>query len=394
MKAIIHIGTPRTGTTSIQNFMVKNREDLHKQGIFYPTSAYWGTGNHIEFAAAAFVPNSPVDLRWFTPMLKKGFTTTDQNKVWEKCRREIETTCNKDDVVIFSCEAFAGFDERGIERVRELIFPLFDDVSIILYLRRQPEWFASLYSNYVRSGGRYEVFFDHHGYNANLEQIVTYWSIFGKDKIKIRIFDRLEFHNNDLLSDFAKTADFDITRLGRVEPLNETMDSAETEFLRLLNSHIHHIHHKIELNNRPYDFERWKLANSLLEYSLKHAEKNKKSYYLNRTEARQILEQYREGNDYVAREYLGREKLFDEDVSMYPEEVASPHGLTPERCAEITAHLWKERSSVIYQLRQENQNLKTTLSSSRRIGHFISYFIPKEKNRKRFRAKYGYGNEN
>jgi len=70
--------------------------------------------------------------------------------------------------------------------------------------------------------------------------------------------------------------------------------------------------------------------------------KGKKAYYLNRCEAQRIIDQFKEGNDWIAREYLGQEKLFSEDVSMYPEEVPSPHHLTPERCVEIMTALWSE----------------------------------------------------
>src|ERR1700690_4476721 len=34
----LHIGTEKTGTTSIQNFLSKNRPRLKKQGIIYPRS--------------------------------------------------------------------------------------------------------------------------------------------------------------------------------------------------------------------------------------------------------------------------------------------------------------------------------------------------------------------
>lgn len=36
----IHIGTPKTGTTSIQNFCGLNREKLKEQGVLYPIMNY------------------------------------------------------------------------------------------------------------------------------------------------------------------------------------------------------------------------------------------------------------------------------------------------------------------------------------------------------------------
>lgn len=36
----LHIGTPKTATTSIQSFCYQNREILEKQGFYYPMFDY------------------------------------------------------------------------------------------------------------------------------------------------------------------------------------------------------------------------------------------------------------------------------------------------------------------------------------------------------------------
>ena len=124
-------------------------------------------------------------------------------------------------------------------------------------------------------------------------------------------------------------------------------NSPEVEFLRLINPHI------------PTTLDPWTFNPDRLPIHFIQAisEKNKKSYYLNRNEAQYILDICRKGNDWIAQVYLGREKLFNEDVFMYAEEVASPHGLTLEKCAEITASLWKERCQYIHYLQHENEKL-------------------------------------
>jgi hypothetical protein len=35
-KALLHIGTEKTGSTSIQNFLYKNESELNKRGYFFP----------------------------------------------------------------------------------------------------------------------------------------------------------------------------------------------------------------------------------------------------------------------------------------------------------------------------------------------------------------------
>ena len=342
MKAIIHIGTHKTGTTTIQTFLDKNRNALKKQGILVPGNAKeWAM--HLDLITAACNPaNLGDDYR--AMIFKREKTTLEvQNRHWKKCLRQITTHYCQDDIVLFSQEHLSFFDENEISRLEKLMAPLFDDVTIVLYLRRQPEYFVSMYNTAICNGSTWH-FDDYWSLPERCSflayhKIVERWSVFGKDKLKIRIFDKEEFLDHDLLGDFAHTIGFDLAGLEKGKNENTSIGSAETEFLRLLNFHIPNV-----LDYRTLNPDRLPI-----DYIKETSEKNTKAYYLNRSEAQRILDLCREGNDCIAREYLGREKLFSEDISMYPEKVASSHDLTIEKCAEITALLWKERCDKIRQ---------------------------------------------
>ena len=311
----------------------------------WPMSAFQGLGLYVNLLSQ--------EDREGLSSPEKGITLEDQKRLLENYRGEIETNCSKDDTVLFSCELLALFLESEVERVKEWMDSLFEDVTIILYLRRQPEYLVSFYYTYVFGSSSWNLF-DYLNMPEDrsilaYHQMVKRWSIFGKDKLKIRIFDKQEFHDKDLLADFAHTVGFNMTDMQRVENVNVSIGSANTEFLRLLNPHYP------MLDSWTHNSDYWQLMGSISAIS----EKTRTPYHVTCEEVRQILAQYREGNDWIAREYLGREKLFSEDVSMYPETVDSPHGLTLEKCAEITAHLWKERCEVIRQLQQGNQQLQS-----------------------------------
>ena len=360
MKVIIHIGTHKTGTSTIQHFLGKNRNALKHRGVFVPQSSREDYAMHHDLFAATCIPNElelptfMVDHLCASTFKMKEYTTEDQDKYWEHYRHEIEANCHRADLVIFSNEHFVCVSENEIMRLKKLLEPLFDDISIVLYLRRQPEYLISHYSTFSTCGSTME-FFDYLNLHEECSflayhKIVERWSsILGKDKLKIRIFDKQEFYDNNLLLDFAHTVGFDMDGLAHVENANVSqMDAAETEFMRLLNFHI------------PATLDRWTFNQDRLHYLFPHllTTKNQKSYHLTRSEAQHILDICREGNDWIAREYFEREKLFNEDVSMYPDEVASPHGLIFERCAEITANLWKERCQSIHHIEQENQGIQ------------------------------------
>ena len=344
MKAVIHIGTHKTGTTTLQTFLGENRCALKKQGIFVPGKAKsWAL--HLDLIAATCNPSRTALGNHDRALIFDTCPTLEvQDRYWEKYRFEIEKNCSKDDVVLFSSEGLSLYDENEIARFEKLMVSLFNDITIVLYLRRQPEYFVSLYNTLI-SGGSTLTFSDYlnqpeRSYFLDYRKtVVERWSIFGKDKLKIRIFDKDEFCDNDLLSDFANTVGFDLDGLERVKNENTSIGSAETEFLRLLNFHV-------PATLDPWTFNPDRLP---IHYLQEISGKNTKAYSLNRSETQRILDLCREGNDWIAREYLRREKLFSEDVSMYPEEVSSSHNLTVEKCAEITALLWKERCDKMRQ---------------------------------------------
>jgi|GEM_PF-3309974 len=410
MKAVIHIGTCKTGTSTIQEFLYKNQKRLKKQNLFIPSGLIppFFNGGHLKLGVTTYIPAAWESWPLFAylghfhftnivrkdfPSLEKTVTPQDQNKLWNKYRHEIVTNCSGDhlDLVVFSTESLSLFLENEVERFKELMNSLFDDVTIVLYLRRQPEFLVSFYYTYVMGGAMPWRIFDYLNQPDDrsvlaYDQIVKRWSIFGKDKIKIRLFDKQVFHKNDLLSDFAATAGFDLTGLERVENRNETsLDSAEIEFLRLYNSHMPRL-----LDPWTINPDRFPLLDLIWSHSRKDDKKNKKAWYLNREEARRILEQYREGNVWIAREYLGREKLFDEDVSMYPETVVSPHGLTVEKCAEITAHLCKELHAGKYAFGIGMQSEKGTVIPHHKITkfHYHRYRLLSNITFGKLRAKY------
>ena len=355
MKAVIHIGTHKTGTTTIQNFLGKNRDSLKKQGICVPVGRFFKWAKQAELFAAVAMPEawhsrsilSYCGHRQCVRVFKRKFTAIDQEKIWEEFWHRNKANRNKDDRVVFSCEELGLLTRDEVVKLGKLMKPLFDDVTIVLYLRRQPEFLVSFYNTRVLGGLQWNVYdyLDQPEEDSNLtyHEIVKRWSIFGKDKLKIRIFDKREFHGNDLLSDFADAVGFDMKGLERVANQNLSIDSSSVEFLRLLNSHI------------PATYDQWTLnpVRLQLRKCFDAMVSDKKAYYLNRSEAQRIIDQFKEGNDWIAREYLGREKLFRDDVSMYPEEVPSPHNLTLEKCAEITAALWHERCQQIERQRKK-----------------------------------------
>src|SRR4029078_10108004 len=76
---IVHIGTEKTGTTTLQHYLAKNRDALLKQGFFFPESL--GRSEHVDLVLYAL--NSR---RLNGPRVRQGANTPAKVR---KHRREI-----------------------------------------------------------------------------------------------------------------------------------------------------------------------------------------------------------------------------------------------------------------------------------------------------------------
>lgn len=120
-KLYIHIGIHKTGTTSIQWFLAKNRGKLLENGLFYPT-----------------VPETDI-----TPFQHRYINLLIRGNKKDTFIKYFENAAKKSPNVLISSETFLiklGF----INWFKELK-SIFDKIIIIVYVRQQDSWLESTY---------------------------------------------------------------------------------------------------------------------------------------------------------------------------------------------------------------------------------------------------------
>jgi hypothetical protein len=129
-RIILHIGTPKTGTTAIQSYLFANRAVLASNGVLYPMT---GLQTKDEFGPR-----------------HKGLTHRNHENArrWRKLRTEIKESPAP--TAIISCEAFWRYPERA-QQIRDKFAHL--DFEIIVYLRRQDRMLASWHAHTVKHYG-------------------------------------------------------------------------------------------------------------------------------------------------------------------------------------------------------------------------------------------------
>jgi hypothetical protein len=213
LKAIVHIGTEKTGTSSIQMFLYKNRKKLIKSGYHFLQSA----GKTSHWALPAYFSE---DDRFNELYRDEGIRSRQQidqfkQNFFEQFEKELRSLKKNIHTVIISSEHFHSRirTKDEMKDVHQFLSGHFDDVKIICYLREQAATCASWYSTSMKSGGTlsFDEFFKRckpGNYYFNYDEMLCNWERhFGIESLNVALFSRDRFLNGDLLDDFTARLD-------------------------------------------------------------------------------------------------------------------------------------------------------------------------------------------
>lgn len=238
-RLILHIGTEKTGTTAIQDFLFTNRRQLARHRIYVPT--FLGRRNHRWIVAMAYSDgrdDSFIRKRGLSnARLRRGVLALMRWRLRWSARRRRGCTWIVSSENLHS--QLTGHP-ADLERLQQLTTALFDEVRILVYLRRPLDTAVALWSTGLRYGGtiqqlpppdrpRWQQVCDH---RRTLES----WETWFPTNVMPRLFDRDALRDRDLISDFCAVtgipADPNLLRPGRV---NESLSAAAMALLARVN---------------------------------------------------------------------------------------------------------------------------------------------------------------
>ena len=308
-RAILQIGTEKTGTTTLQHFLARNRTRFAERGFVYPR--FCGEINHTGLAAYALDPAKTDPIRDFF-----GATTEDSVQAMRARLRAAaadELFGSKD--AIFCNEHCHSRLKKAdeVRTLRDFLAEFFDEIQVSVYVRRQDQVALSLYSTRLKSGGVDTHILpptDADDPYFNYDRSLSLWEeAFGRENVHVRLFDRRNLQDGSVVSDFLAT-----WRLGAREDFlavpdtNESIQPAAQEFLRRVNPHLRSV------AGLPLEEVRGPLAARLAVLLPGQGARP------GRAEAEAFYAKFRSSNEAVRlRHFPDRESLFDEDFSAYPE---------------------------------------------------------------------------
>lgn len=345
MRCILHIGTEKTGTTSVQDTLQKNFAQLQAEGFLYPRVLHGS--NHPKIAVYA-MNDDAMDSR------KRRFELLDQERIdafragFEQ-QLAAEITGAQHTALIVNEHLSRLRHPEELERLRDLLGRHFDEVQVVLYLRRQDKLLRSMYSTIIKVGGdRREVYPEWTGapegdfITFDYDRIATLWAgVFGAERLKVRIFERDQLHNGDAVEDYLSIAGWGERPALETVRSNESLNMAAILAVREMNARF-----------APEDRANIGLiAGRLFPGG---------GPTVTDAEAREFLSHFEEGNRAVARRHFGREVLFDPIADgEYGDAVsASTASPTMGELADVMAQLWVEKGRAYGDLERKFTRLR------------------------------------
>lgn len=139
-RIILHIGTHKTATTTLQRALHANRAELEKHGIIYPHTPP-STGHHILAAD------------WIDPIFPPGsdFTMPEggPTRMWKNIA---DAHAKSDRTVFISAEAFSrGAPKRMDMKAFRSLVERFDRIEVVCVLRDQLSYLQSVYMQLLKN---------------------------------------------------------------------------------------------------------------------------------------------------------------------------------------------------------------------------------------------------
>ena len=208
MTAYVHIGTPKTGTTTIQKFLSINSCNIRKQGVVYIKSI---EKNYQHWLLVDIVYD--IIKKYPDGYSDKCAKYIKNSRVFELLKKEILYYNRKGyDFFIFSTEGITRefYDIKFIYILKYILNILgFSKIYIVVYFRNIINFLSSFSIQNVRTGN---PTISSDMINPELNPVLfvmnykwiidKYSEVFGKSNLIIRVFDYKMFIENNLLKDF------------------------------------------------------------------------------------------------------------------------------------------------------------------------------------------------
>jgi hypothetical protein len=203
----LHIGSSKTGSTSIQRTFFKSNEKLLKHGYFYSTRSVNNT-----FSSEAFNSQCGTKIR-----------DDARDDLFQFLADFNESGVDK---AIISSEYLSFLNSQSLADLSAVLRQYFDSITVICYVRHPLAHCASQIQQYVKRGiGSLDSYYKHPPYFSPVKVLPIFKSFFGNDRVICRAFEREQLIGNDVVQDFCNVIGLEFNALNSVREDNVSLSN-------------------------------------------------------------------------------------------------------------------------------------------------------------------------
>ncbi len=241
MKAIVHIGSPKAGSSSIQEFLFLNRTKLAEQGFRFKRNVH-GRGSQYEYPLALLARNGRLIHGEQERALYKARSVAEVLGHSDKYLKALQSEAQKTSqpVALFSSEHILPW-LTSVDLVRafdQQFQAAFADVRYLVYYRAPDAALLSQYSERIKRGYTHtlDAFVAQRLKGLNIFRSARRWAdAVSKGRMEVRLFDRSTLKDGDAVADYCDACGIDATGLTMPPRTNEALSAPAAECLRILN---------------------------------------------------------------------------------------------------------------------------------------------------------------
>ncbi len=296
-RLVLHIGSHKTGTTSIQRFLdVAGDEVFARTGLRYV----------------------PLQRRTIAPIDPRAGDPETLRRAGAIARDEyLEHVCRGDaDRLVVEEDLSWVFEPSQIDAMLGRLHAGFGDIRIIAYVRRQDQHLVSHYQQGSRFPLTTAVFYGsqptaipahaahHDRYLDYHARLLPYVEQLGTDRVTVRVFDRERLEGGDVVTDFLALLGVDRAR-SAIDP-----DSFDNESFGKTTAKLGHLYNLIPDRQIPSK----RIAKFV---------PDDPKLTIARRDAMAIVGRYADSNRHLATLFGSSQPVFSSDFSGYPDDATS-----------------------------------------------------------------------
>lgn len=237
MRTILHIGMPKTATTSIQNSLAQAYDELLERGILYPLIPGHG-GNHFFLGTAT---RSEKDLPRAHKQQYTGAAYSQLKTHTQNFMAQIDTLvkAHKPKTLVLSSEILSQPEQlKSLQKLKSLLKPYIQNLDIVLYVRDPASYYLSATQQLIKASS---TIIDPYSYHVPYKEIIqSYEEVFGT-KVHIVALNKNTLKNQCAVQEFIHQFLPEIEQDNVVKVINQN-ESLSAESAYVMQKFRHHVY--------------------------------------------------------------------------------------------------------------------------------------------------------